>query len=370
MSYSNQKITSVLKRFNIPYNSYRVETFNSGNINSTYKVDVRYDGKNQSYVIQRINTHVFSNPIGIMENIEKVTGHIRRKLEGEGIDPTGKVLCFLKQEDGTNYYFEDKENFWRVYHYIADTITYDKAEDPVVLKNAGHSFGLFQKQLCDFPMEELVDTMPGFHNTPDRMKNFFAACDRDEVGRRAEIEKEIALIRENEPLWSQLENLRTAGELPVRVTHNDTKYNNILIDIHTGKAVCVIDLDTVTPGLCAYDFGDAVRFSANTALEDEPDLSKVGLNLDFYEAFASGFITTCRDFCSEKELESLALGALTMAFELSARFLEDYLNGDKYFKTLYPEHNLDRGRNQLVLALDMKRQLDKMQEINRRWAKQ
>lgn len=369
MTYNSREITTVLQKFGISFDSFHVETFHSGHINSTHRVDIRYRGKSDSFVLQRINTYVFPNPVGIMENIDKVTGHIYRKLESEGTDPEGKVLQFLKREDGTNYYFADKDNFWRVYRYIPNSITYDQAEDPVILKNAGKSFGLFQKQLCDFPMDELVDTMPNFHNTPVRMKNFFAACERNEAGRVDEVKKEIAILKENEEIWGRLEKDRLSGALPVRVTHNDTKYNNILIDKDSGEAVCVIDLDTVIPGLCAYDFGDAIRFSANFAVEDEPDYSKVGLNLKLYEAFASGFIPVVKDFCTDSELDSLALGAVTMAFELSARFLEDYLNGDKYFKTSRPEHNLERGRSQLTLALDMLKKLPEMQEINRRYAK-
>ncbi len=369
MSYESRKITSVLQHFGVQFDSFRVETFHSGHINSTHKVDVRFKGKNDSFVLQRINTYVFPNPVGIMENIDKVTNHIRRKLLSQGIDPEGKVLDFLKREDGTNYYFEDKENFWRVYRYVPNTITYDQAEDPMVLKNAGYSFGLFQRQLSDFPMDQLQDTMPNFHNTVKRMENFFAACERDEAGRRHVVEEEIRILKENEEIWSCLEKQREAGILPLRVTHNDTKYNNILIDKDTGKAVCVIDLDTVTPGLCAYDFGDAIRFSANFAVEDEPDTSKVGLNLELYEAFASGFISACRDFCTPEEMESLAVGAIVMSFELAARFLEDYLNGDKYFKIHRPNHNLERGRSQLALALDMMKKFDAMKEINLRCAK-
>jgi len=370
IKYDSKKIASVLKNFGVSFDSFRVETFHSGNINSTHRVDIRYRGKSDSFVLQRINTYVFSNPVGIMENIDKVTGHIRRKLIAEGVDPTGRVLEFLKREDGTNYYFENEENFWRAYRYVDNTVTYDQAGDPLVLRNAGYSFGLFQKQLCDFPMDELNDTLPDFHNTPVRMQRFFDACEKDPVGRRSEIEKEIALLAENEAIWSKLEKDRAAGRLPLRVTHNDTKYNNILIDKDTGEAVCVIDLDTVTPGLCAYDFGDAIRFSANSVAEDEADLSLVSLDLDLYRAFAEGFICVCKDFCTDEELDSLALGAVTLTFELAARFLEDYLRGDKYFKTLHEKHNLERGRNQLTLALDMLKKFDCMQEINRSIASQ
>ncbi len=365
MNYDSKRIASVLKKFGVSFDTFRVETFHSGNINSTHRVDIRHRGKSDSFVLQRINTYVFRDPVGIMKNIDKVTGHIREKLIAEGTDPNGRVLDFLKREDGANYYFEDEENFWRVYRYIDNTVTYDQAGDPDVLRNAGYSFGLFQKQLCDFPMDELNDTMPDFHNTPVRMKRFFDACEKDPMGRRCEIEKEIAIIEENREIWSKLEADRAAGILPVRVTHNDTKYNNILIHRETGEAVCVIDLDTVTPGLCAYDFGDAIRFSANTAAEDDPDLSQVSLDLEMYRAFAEGFISVCKDFCTPAELDSLALGALTMTFELVARFLEDYLLGDPYFKTLREKHNLERGRNQLALALDMKKKYEQMQEINR-----
>ena len=368
MNYDSKKIASVLEKFGVKFDAFRVETFHSGNINSTHRVDIRYRGKSDSFVLQRINTYVFRNPIGIMENIDRVTGHIREKLVSEGIDPNGRVLEFLKREDGTNYYFEDDANFWRVYRYIDNTLTYDQAGDPEVLRNAGYSFGLFQKQLCDFPMEELNDTLPDFHNTPVRMQRFFDACEKDPVGRRCEIEKEIEILKENREIWSKLEADRNAGILPVRVTHNDTKYNNILIHRESGEAVCVIDLDTVTPGLCAYDFGDAIRFSANTTFEDDPDLTRVSLDLDLYRAFSEGFISVCKDFCTPEELESLALGALTMTFELVARFLEDYLLGDPYFKTLREKHNLERGRNQLKLALDMKEKFEQMQAINRQIA--
>ncbi len=368
MNYDSKKIASVLTKFGVCYDSFRVETFHSGNINSTHRVDIRYRGKSDSFVLQRINTYVFRDPVKIMENIDKVTGHIRQKLISEGTDPEGRVLTFLKRKDGTNYYFEDESNFWRVYRYIDNTVTYDQAGDPEVLRSAGYSFGLFQKQLCDFPMDQLNDTMPDFHNTPVRMKRFFDACEKDPVGRRCEVEREIAILEENRGLWSGLEQERAAGRLPLRVTHNDTKYNNILIHKDTGEAVCVIDLDTVTPGLCAYDFGDAIRFSANSAAEDEPNISLVSLNLEMYRAFAEGFISVCKDFCTPAELDSLALGAVTMTFELAGRFLEDYLLGDPYFKTLHKRHNLERGISQLALAMDMKAKFDQMQEINRRIA--
>ena len=361
-------IPSVLKEFGISYDSYETEVFHSGHINFTVKVELMRDGKKaESLVLQKINTYVFRNPIGIMSNIDLVTGHIREKLVRAGVDPSGRVLEFIKAPDGRNYIYPDKDNFWRAYQYVDNAVTYDTVTDMKILKNAGQAFGRFQQQLCDVPMNLLEDTLPGFHDTRRRMENFFEAARLDEYGRRKEIEWEIETLRENECEWKKLGVLRAEGVLPLRVTHNDTKFNNILIDTHTGEAVCVIDLDTVTPGLCAYDFGDAIRFAANFAAEDEPDLSKVGLNLEAYEAFASGFVGECRAFCSREELESLAIGAVTMTFELVARFLEDYLKGDKYFKIHRPNHNLERGRSQLALALDMKNKLSEMQRINRKY---
>lgn len=367
MSSEIEMIPRVLKGFGLEFDDFSHQVFHSGHINSTIKVDYTWKTERKSVILQRVNTYVFQNPIGIMNNIELVTSHIREKLYYSGVNPDGRVLEFIKAPDGNNYFFEDRDNFWRAYWYIPNTVTYDQAEDLRVLRNAGESFGRFQHQLCDLPMYRLVDTLPGFHDTRRRMENFFDAVRRDENGRRREVEIEARVIRDNECEWKKLGVLRAEGVLPLRVTHNDTKYNNILIDKTTGEAVCVIDLDTVTPGLCAYDFGDAIRFAANYAAEDEVDLTRVELNLEAYEAFASGFVSECRAFCSREELESLAIGALTMAFELSARFLEDYLNGDKYFRIHRPRHNLERGRCQLALALDMKKKLGEMQRINRKY---
>lgn len=361
------ELSQVMTKFSIGHDDFDIEVFKSGNINSTYKVDTVYRGEKDSFVIQRINTYVFPNPVGIMRNIDLVTGHIKRKLFDAGIDPKGRVLDFIKCRDGNNYYFGDNKSFWRIYRYIPNSITYNKAENLDILENAGFSFGNFQKQLADFPMKKLIDTMPDFHNTPARMENFLDAFEKNEFSRSRLLAEEKEILFRNKDVWSFLSDKLEKGELPLRVTHNDTKYNNILIDKTTGEAVCVSDLDTVIPGLCAYDFGDAVRFAANTAAEDDPDTSKVSLDLAAYEAFAKGFISAIRDTISETELESLAYGAVTMTFELSARFFEDYLRGDKYFKTTRPEHNIERGRNQLCLALDMLDKFDDMQKINKKY---
>ena len=360
-------IASVLSKFGIQYDAFQIETFHSGHINSTHRVATRFKGVSDCFVVQRINTYVFPDPVGIMENIELVTGHIRRKLEAAGVDPTGRVLDFLKRPDGTNYYFENADAFWRVYRFVPNTITYDKAEEPAILTSAGRAFGTFQTQLADVDMSLLKETIPGFHDTPRRMRNLMDAVKTADPQRLARLEGEIAQIESHRDLWSALMRMHGEGKLPYRVTHNDTKYNNVLIDQTTGEAVCVIDLDTVSPGLAAWDFGDAVRFSGNRAAEDEADTSKVRLDLGLYEAFAAGFIPACREGLTRDELETLALGCATMTFELAMRFAEDYLRGDKYFRTHRPGHNLDRARSQLALALDMVKKLDECSAINKKF---
>lgn len=367
MGICTEEIASVLEKFGVRCDALQVETFHSGHINSTHRVEVRSGGASDCFVVQRINTYVFPDPVGIMENIDLVTGHIRQKLTDAGIDPRGRALDFLKRPDGSNYYFENRDAFWRAYRFIPNTVTYDRAEDPAVLTSAGRAFGQFQTLLADLPMAKLKETMPGFHDTPRRMQNLLNAAKEDPCHRLQEVEREVAQIEQHRPLWSQLMEQQLAGVLPLRVTHNDTKYNNVLIEKNSGEAVCVIDLDTVCPGLPAWDFGDAVRFSGNRAAEDEPDLSKVGLDLGLYEAFAAGFIPACREGLTRVELDSLAQGCATMAFELSMRFLEDYLRGDMYFKTSRPGHNLDRARSQLALALDMTEKLEECRAINRKF---
>ncbi len=367
MGIQAEEIAAVLKQFGVDYDAFQIETFHSGHINSTHRVDIRYKGVSDAFVAQRINTYVFPDPVGIMENIDIVTGHIRDKLVEAGINPERRVLNFLKRPDGTNYYFESQESFWRVYRFVPNTVTYDKAEDPSILTSAGVAFGTFQRQLADLDMSLLKETMPGFHDTPRRWENLMKAARRDSEGRLAEVEKEIASIEKHRDLWARLISLHNDGTLPYRVTHNDTKYNNVLVDATTGEAVCVIDLDTVSPGLAAWDYGDAIRFSGNRSAEDEPDLSRVKLDLELYEAFASGFIPACRDGLTEAELDTLYLGGVTMAFELSMRFLEDYLRGDKYFRIHRPRHNLYRARSQLALALNMVERLDDCHAIDKKY---
>lgn len=338
---------------------YSFTVLTSGNVNSTYKIDYRLsDGKVKSYVTQRINPYVFRYPEQIMNNIDLVTTHIRKKL-----DETQVALHFHHTNEGKNYYVDEEDgSFWRLYTFIP-AIAYNTCDNLDVLRNAGEAFGRFQLQLSDFDASLLFETIPDFHNTPKRLDTFFAHVTEDPCHRAALITAEIEKIRSYRAIASEMYGRYLAGELPLRVTHNDTKINNVLFDITTKRPLTVIDLDTVMPGLAMYDFGDAVRFAASTAAEDEADLSRVSFDLDKYRAFAEGFIRPIRHSLTKNELDCMALGAITLTVELASRFLDDYLLGDKYFKVNYEGHNLVRARCQLHLLDDMMRKYDDMRAV-------
>lgn len=331
-----------------------------GNINTTYRVF--YKNPDKSYIFQKVNTYVFREPVHIMQNIDLVTEHIRRK------NPNSECLHFHHTESGENYVFTEDEKFWRVTNDF-DSLTYQGSSDPEVLRQAGRAFGEFQLSLSDFDATLLHETIPNFHNTKKRLEGFFKNVEKDELGRVAEVKEEIDFIRSHRELAEKLTNMLESGKIPTRVTHNDTKINNVLFNKDTGAPLAVIDLDTVMPGLASHDFGDAVRFAANTAAEDEKDLSKVSLDLNLYRGFAEGFISAAAPILTDEELDTMALGAITIAIELGMRFLDDYITGDKYFTTHYEGHNLVRARCQLTLAADMERKLDEMNSIVKETAK-
>lgn len=333
---------------------------NNGNINSTYKVSYLCpDGVEKNYLFQKVNTYVFKDPEAVMENIDAVTTYLR---DAAGIDET--PLHFHHTPDRKNYVYTENGDCWRVGNFIR-SVTYNECDDLTVLRHAGEAFGKFQMRLSDFNAKTLHDIIPDFHNTKKRLDRFFADVDADPVGRVAEVGPEIAFLRENRELCSKLSEDAAAGRIPLRVTHNDTKINNVLFDAETGEPLTVIDLDTVMPGLSVHDFGDAVRFAASTAAEDEPDVTKISLDLDKYRAFAEGFVGETASALTDAEIDAMALGAVTITFELASRFLDDYITGDKYFKVNYPGHNLVRTRAQLKLASDMLEKYDRMQTIVR-----
>lgn len=360
MTEIEMKIKELAEKFRLPGELVSISVISNGNINTTYDVKLCHEGREGHYVFQKINMFVFKSPKKIMSNIEKITRHIADKLECEG-KSRDQVMHFFYTEDGKNYYLDDN-GFWRVSEYVHNTVTYNECDNLERLCSAGSAFGNFQNMLSDFDATTLYETIPNFHNTRSRLAVFFRHVNEDPCGRVDEVREEIEKIRSLRPLAQRLNELIDSQELPLRVTHNDTKINNILFDKDTDEAKTVIDLDTVMPGLVAYDFGDAIRSAANTAAEDEPDLSKVHLDLERFRAFATGFVGELKGSLMPIEIKTLALGAFTMTAELAVRFLDDYITGDQYFKTLYRGHNLVRTRCQLALATEM---LDRMGEMNK-----
>jgi Phosphotransferase enzyme family. len=331
----------------------------NGHINDTYRVICSIGEENiKEYIFQRINTYVFTEPVKVMHNIKEITSYLKPRFSKDDC----KIRTYLDNKNGENYTCFD-DSFWRVCHFVDNSVTYETIEDSKVLYSAGYAFGRFQHLLSDFPMDRLYHTIPDFHNTKKRMKDFFNVVKHDPLGRSGSVDKEIAFFEKHCDIASGLVDLLEKGELPLRVTHNDTKYNNILMHKDTCEPLCVIDLDTVMPGLSMYDFGDAIRFAANTSVEDETDLSKVGLNMDNYIEFTRGFIGASKDFLTKKEIENMALGAIVITIELASRFLADHIKGDKYFRIHKENHNLDRARCQIKLAEDMMAKYDEMCDI-------
>ena len=342
-----------------------VEPYGSGHINDTFRLEVKEDGKEKLYILQRMNKDIFKNQKELMDNILQVTSFLTEKIKEQGGDPNRETLQVIPTKEGEAYLTEENGDGWRVYPFITDSLSFDKADTPEAMKKSGYAFGNFQYLLSDFPAEKLHETIPDFHNTVDRYAKFEQAVQKDVMGRVKEVEAEISFIKEREKDCHYFGDLLAAGEIPLRVTHNDTKLNNVLFDKVSGNAICVIDLDTVMPGFAAHDFGDAIRFGASTAAEDEKDLNKVSCDMTLFEAYFNGFMEGCRGSLTDKEVEALPMGAKIMTFECGMRFLTDYLQGDTYFKIHYPEQNLDRTRTQLKLVKDMEEKWDIMARIVR-----
>ena len=337
------------------------QPYGNGHINETFLVKT----PGRDYILQRINTDIFTDPDGLMANISAVTAHLGQRIRARGGDPLRQTLTIVPTRRGKAFH-RDENGCWRVYVFVTGSVTHETADTPVMLENAGRAFGAFVLDLGDFPAHTLHETVPNFHNTPSRLQQLKDAIAQDRVGRakdvQPEIEATLAFAYETDALVRQLE----AGVLPLRVTHNDTKLNNILIDRATGKGICVIDLDTTMPGLSINDFGDSIRFGANHAKEDEKDLSKVNFDIDLYEVYTRGFLEGAQGSLTPAELEYLPWGARLMTLECGIRFLTDYLDGDHYFRIHRPEHNLDRCRTQFKLVADMEKKWSRMQEIVRK----
>ncbi len=355
---------SIIKNFAFGGNLISIQPYGFGHINDTYAVYFSMpNGEMKRFILQRINSSVFKNPEKLMENIQSVTTFLRNKIIQLGGDPEKETLNLIPAVDGKSFYKSDDADYWRAYVFIEGAKTYQVVEKPEHLYNAGKAFGNFQKLLSDYPAETLYETIQDFHNTKVRFNTFVNVVEKDVMNRAKDVRQEIdfAIKRYDDAIL--FVNMQKKGELPLRVTHNDTKFNNVMIDDKTGEGICVIDLDTVMPGLSLYDFGDAIRAGANTGEEDEKDLSKIRMDINLFEQFTKGFLSAAGSSLTKAELLHLPHSAKIMTYECGIRFLTDYLSGDTYFKIHREGHNLDRCRTQFKLVADMEQKFEQMQKI-------
>lgn len=352
----NQKLEQVSRRFCIEGTYLGYNTIQVGNVNQTYEVRFRMDdGNAKSFLIQNVNTYAFRHPVELMENIDKVTEHIRRKKPGQ-------IALHFHHTADRKIYVVDGKNFWRMTNFIP-SITHSSVMNCNVVRNAGEAFGEFQMQLSDFDISELYETIPDFHNTRKRYAQLQEAIEADPVGRVQQVRGEIDWLMNVREDACRLTDLQQSGELPLRVTHNDTKINNVLFNPDDDSAIVVVDLDTVMPGLVGHDFGDAIRFAANTVPEDSEEYEKAGVDLHVFRAFSEGFLGKTANTLTKNEIATLALSCPSLTVELATRFLTDYILGDPYFNIKYPQHNLVRTRCQIALAKDMWEKLPQMEQI-------
>ena len=337
--------------------------YGSGHINDTFKIECCQGNKTQSYILQRINHEIFTDPESLMKNISGVTSFLRKKIIAAGGDPMRETLNIVKSRDGREWYRDSQGNYWRAYIFIENATSYDMVRSQEDFYQSGRAFGRFQQLLADYPAEELTETIPDFRNTPVRLETFKKAVEEDICGRAGAVKAEIQFVLDREREAGIAAEMQKNGTLPLKVTHNDTKLNNIMIDDATGEGICIIDLDTIMPGLSIFDFGDSIRFGANTSAEDDPDCSHSGLSLPLFEIYTKGFLEGCQGKLTREEVDMLPMGAKLMTYECSMRFLTDFLQGDTYFRTTRENHNLDRARTQFALVADMERKWKEMEAI-------
>jgi Ser/Thr protein kinase RdoA (MazF antagonist) len=348
-------------RFQLTGAPVSCQRYGGGHINETYLLET----DKRKYILQKINRRVFRDVPSLMKNIALVTRYLSR-LEK---DPR-RVLTIVQTTDGKDYFEDDQGECWRVYDFITGSLCLEKAQSAQDMFQSGVAFGQFQSMLSGFPAQTLCETIQGFHDTPSRYMQLHEAVKKDAAGRLNTVRDEVAFALQREHEAGAMVRMLKEGRLPLRVTHNDTKLNNVMLDETTGQALCVIDLDTVMPGLAGNDFGDSIRFGASTALEDEKDLNKVSLSLDYYQAYARGFLSACGQSLTRAEIDTLPMGAKLMTLECGVRFLTDYLSGDTYFRIHRPEHNLDRCRTQFKLVADMEKKWEDMAGIIQTEARQ
>lgn len=362
-------LENIVKHFKFKGKFLEGNSYGEGHINDTYLV-VFQDGDNKNYyILQRLNSNIFKNIAQLMNNVKLVTDFVRSKVIEAGGNPARECMKIIDTVEDKTYFDDDKGNYWRAYDFIQDTISYQVVDSEDVFRDTGRAFGVFIANLDEFDASQLYEVIPNFHNTVDRFKTFEKTLNADVMNRSGLAKEEIDFVLARKNYCNVIVDGLNNGEIPLRVTHNDTKANNVLVDAKTKKAICIIDLDTIMPGSLLYDFGDAIRSGCNTGLEDEKDLSKVEFNEKLYEVFCEGFLEGIGDKITEKEIELLPLGAIMMTYECGIRFLTDYLDGDHYFKTHYVEHNLVRARTQFKLVGEMEKIYDKLTSIAKSYAK-
>ncbi len=355
-------IEQIIKNFNIDGKIVEVSENNSGNINSTYVVTIELSNKkSKKYLVQKINTNVFSEPYKLMKNIEDITDYLEVQMQKEG-DTAHKVLKVIKTKSGKSlcYITNDlgERDYYRVYEYIDNAVSYDNSTDKNIVYNTGKAFGNFQRLLQNYPIKRLTETIKDFHITDKRYRQLMEDIKIDSENRAMEVAPEIVFILMREEICSLITERLGTESIPLRVTHNDTKVNNVMMNKKTGDYLAVIDLDTVMPGSMLFDYGDGVRSTAASAKEDETDLDKVSLNLELFEAYTKGYLSEMANSITYEELSLMGESIRIITLELAIRFLNDYINGDTYFKTNYEKHNLDRARNQIALVKDIESKME------------
>ncbi len=367
IKHSQAHLRAVMSGFQVCGDFVQGEPYGSGHINDTYRVVMNLAGTSINYLLQRINHNIFKQPARVMENITRVTEHLQKKI-GQVPDASRMSLTVLPARDGAPYVRDEEGGWWRLYLFIEQARTYDVITNPQQALEAARAFARFQDQLSDLPAPRLHETIPAFHNGVSRLAALDAAAQADALERRQKVAAELAFVEERRAQFGRLLELQARGEIPERITHNDTKINNVMLDDATGAGVCVIDLDTVMPGLALYDFGDMVRTATATALEDERDLSKVGCSAVMFEALARGYLSN-PDFLLPAEINELVFAGRLITMIIGVRFLTDYLAGDVYFRIHRDGHNLDRCRTQFQMVRSMEAQAEALERIVRRCIK-
>jgi Ser/Thr protein kinase RdoA (MazF antagonist) len=364
MAYQEKQLQEISKQFQIYGEILHAETFKIGHINETYSATYDQGGMRVRYIHQKINKNVFKNPPAVMKNVMRVTTHIRRKLETqEARDITRRSLIVIPTRDGQSFYRSREDEYWRTFVFVEGVQTFESVQSAEQALQAGRAFGEFQSLLVDLPGGRLTETIPNFHNTRRRFVALQQAIQKDRYNRAKDAKREIGFALEHEKIVDVILDAMAKRKIPERITHNDTKFNNVMLDAVTGEAKCVVDLDTVMPGCALYDFGDMVRTTTSPTLEDEKDLSKVKMHMPIFKQLAEGYLDTASSFLTKAEKALLAFSGKLITFEIGIRFLTDFLSGDTYFRIHRPDHNLDRCRTQFKLVESIEQQETAMQKF-------